>query len=160
MVDQRDMAAIVGELEFFNGLDDETVSLLAGCAKNVRYNAGDYIFRESQPADTFYMLRHGTVALELHVPGRHPLVVESVAPGGMLGWSWIVPPYHWAFDARCNSLVRAIAFDGACLRGKMEDDHALGYELMRRFMTVLADRLNGTRLRLVDMYAPTNANAD
>ena len=85
------MASIVAELDFFDGLDAETVALLAGCAKNVRYNAGDYIFREAQQADTFYMLRHGSVALELHVPGRQPLVVESVSPGGMLGWSWIVP---------------------------------------------------------------------
>lgn len=160
MAEQRDMAAIVGEMEFFDGLDADTVALLAGCAKNVRYDAGDYIFREAQKADTFYMIRHGSVALELHVPARKPLVVETVASGGMLGWSWIIPPYHWSFDAHCTSLVRAIAFDGTCLRGKMEDDHALGYELMRRFTTVLADRLAGTRLRLVDMYAPLLPETD
>jgi len=158
MVDQKDMASIVGEMAFFEGLDSATLELLAGCAKNVRFDAGAYIFRESEQADAFYLVRHGDVALELYVPGRKPLVVETVGSGGMLGWSWISPPYRWSNDARCVSLVRAIAFDGTCLRGKMEADHSFGYEMMRRFMTVVAGRLHGTRLRLADMYAPAAAN--
>ncbi|MBB4304888.1 CRP-like cAMP-binding protein [Rhodobium orientis] len=160
MVDQRDMASIIGEVDFFDGLPADTLELLAGCAKNVRFNAGDYIYREGQAADTFYIIRHGSVAVQLHVPGRRPLVIESLTTNEVLGWSWIVAPYRWSFDAQCVTLVRALAFDATCLRGKMETDCAVGYEMLRRFVTVMSQRLRGTRIRLADMYAPTVNAAD
>ncbi len=94
----------------------------------------------------------GRVALEVNVPGRGPFQLESCGEGGVLGWSWLFPPYKWHFDARAVGLVGALAFDGACLRGKCEGDHDLGYELHRRFEAVLIDRLQATRLRLLDLY--------
>ena len=106
------------------------------------------LFREGEPADVFYVVRRGRVALELYVPARGPMTVETVEAGEVVGWSWLFPPYRWHFDARAVAPVRAIAVDGACLRGKCEDDPALGYELMQRFSAVLLDRLNATRLRL------------
>jgi CRP-like cAMP-binding protein len=110
------------------------------------------LFREGDPADAFYVVRRGRVALELFVPNRGALTVETIEPGEVVGWSWLFPPYRWHFDGRAVEPVRAIAVDGACLRGKCNADPALGYELMRRFSQVMLERLQATRLRLADLY--------
>ena len=136
----------------FTGLRPEDLALIAGCARNVAFEAGELLFREGEPADTFYVVRRGRVSLELHTPERGGLVIETIEPGEVVGWSWLFEPYVWHFDARAAGPVRAIAFDGACLRGKCEDDKALGYELMKRFAQVMIDRLQHARVRLLDVY--------
>jgi hypothetical protein len=92
------------------------------------------------------------VAVELHHPPRGTALIETIEAGEVLGWSWLFPPYRWHFDARALLPVRATAFDGRCLRGKCADDRDLGYELMSRFAQILIDRLQWTRLRLLDVY--------
>jgi CRP-like cAMP-binding protein len=100
----------------------------------------------------FYAVRSGAVGLELASPTQSPLVIETLHEGDVLGWSWLFPPYRVRYDARAIGEVHAIAFDGACLRGKCDDDHDLGYELMRRFAQVITERLQATRIRLLDVY--------
>jgi CRP-like cAMP-binding protein len=139
------------------GLGRDELELLAGCARNVHFDAGEQIFREGEPADAFWIIRHGRVALEAHVPARGPLTIETLEPGEVLGWSWLFPPYRWHFDARSLTGVRATAFDGTCLRGKCADDPALGYDLMQRFASVMVERLQATRLRLLDVYGDGRA---
>ncbi len=129
-----------------------TPSSWPGAPRPSASTAGETLFREGEPADVFYLVRRGRVALELYVPARGPITVETVDAGDVVGWSWLFPPYTWHFDARAVGPVRAIAVDGACIREKCDDDPALGYELMRRFSAVLLDRLNATQLRLVDLY--------
>ena len=148
----RTLDEIVGESPVFDGLTGDRLELIAGCATNVGFAAGERLFREGEPADTFYLVRRGRVALSTHVPARGSVVIETLDPGEIVGWSWLFPPHVWQFDARAVDDVRAVAFDGACLRGKCEADHALGYELMRRFAAVMIDRLQHTRLRLLDLY--------
>jgi hypothetical protein len=92
------------------------------------------------------------VALEVTAPGRAPLVVQTLGAGEILGWSWLVPPHHWLFDAVALEQTRAIALDGRCLRGKCEADHDLGYELLKRFALIMEERLEATRLQLLDLY--------
>ena len=91
------------------------------------------LFREGAPAERFYLIREGAVALEVDAPGRGPLVIETLHEGDVAGWSWLFEPYRWQFDARATVPIATVAFDGACLRGKCEADHELGYQLMRRF---------------------------
>ena len=148
----RQLEEILADVPFLGGMSPERLALLAGCASNVHFDAGELIFREGDQADTFYVLRHGSVAIELHAPARNPMTVETVEAGDVLGWSWLFPPYRTHFDARALSSVRATGFDGACLRGKCEDDPALGYDLMKRFAQVFTERLHWTRLRLLDIY--------
>jgi CRP-like cAMP-binding protein len=148
----RQLEEILGQVPFFRGMSPERLALLAGCASNVHFDAGELIFREGDEADTFYVVRHGTVAIELHAPARNPMTVETIEAGDVLGWSWLFPPYRTHFDARALSGVRATGFDGTCLRGKCEDDPALGYDLMKRFALVFTERLHWTRLRLLDIY--------
>jgi CRP/FNR family cyclic AMP-dependent transcriptional regulator len=136
----------------FAGMAHDDLALIAGCAQNVGFEEGQLLFREGQHADLFYLVRRGRVALEVHSPDRGGLVVDSADPGEIVGWSWLFPPYRWHFDARAASDVRAIAFDGECLRGRCDEDTRLGYELMQRFAQVMIDRLQHTQLRLLDVY--------
>jgi CRP/FNR family transcriptional regulator, cyclic AMP receptor protein len=140
------------DLPFFAGLPPADLELIAGCASNVRFREGELLFREGDDAESFFVLRHGTVALETFVPARGPFTIETLDAGEVVGWSWLFPPYRWHFDAHARSLVRATRFDGACLRAKCETEPRLGYELMSRFAQVMIDRLQSTRLRLLDVY--------
>lgn len=140
---------------FLGGLDQGILDVIAGCARNVRFEAGAYICRESEPADSFYLLRHGRVALEMHTPARGAIAFQTLEAGEILGASWLVPPYRWDFDARAIELTRAFAFDAACLRDKCEADHHLGYELMKRFVPELVRRMQSARLQRADLYETT-----
>ena len=146
---------IVREHPFFSGMKEEFLELISGCAKNVRFEAGQYVFHEGQPADQFYLLRSGRVAIQLSAPER-TLTVQTVGEDEIVGASWLVPPYRWGFDAKALELTRAIAMDAACLRGKCEGDHDLGYEMMKRFMPILIQRLHATRLQILDVYGVRN----
>jgi CRP/FNR family transcriptional regulator, cyclic AMP receptor protein len=148
----ENLESILTEHPFLEGLDKKQIQLLVGCASNVIFKAGDFIFREGEPADSFYFIRHGRVLIETHVPQKGPLIIRSREKGEILGWSWLVPPYRWHFDARAVELTRAIALDGKCLREKCEVDHDLGYEIMKRFALIIAERLEATRLQLMDIY--------
>jgi CRP/FNR family transcriptional regulator, cyclic AMP receptor protein len=143
---------LIAHAPVFAGLGSEDLTLIAGCAQNVGFDDGELLFREGEPADTFYVVRRGRVSLELHTPERGGLVIDTIEPGEVVGWSWLFEPYVWHFDARAAGPLRAIAFDGACLRGKCEDDKELGYELMKRFAQVMIDRLQHARVRLLDVY--------
>jgi len=144
---------ILGEHEFLRGLKPEHLALIAGCASNVRFEAGATLFHEGDEADQFYVIRQGKVAVDTHAPGIGPITVQTIGEGEILGWSWLVPPYEWRFTARSVELTRAIALDAACLRNKCETDHDLGYELLKRFTDIISQRLDATRLQLLDVYA-------
>ncbi|MCC6777727.1 MAG: cyclic nucleotide-binding domain-containing protein [Hyphomicrobiales bacterium] len=145
---------IVREHRFFAGLKEEFCQLICGCAKNVRFEAGQFLFHEGDAADWFYLIRHGRVALTASLPGRGAMTFQTVGVGEIVGISWLLPPYRWMYDAKALELTRAIAMDGACLRGKCEADHDLGYEMMKRFVPVLVERLQATRLQILDVYGP------
>ncbi len=146
------LARVLAEHPFFAGLKPEHLEFIAGCARNVRFNPGEYIFREGETADKFYVIRYGHVALEVHRPEKGPMIIETISNGEVLGWSWLVSPYIWHFDARTIELTRAIAMDGNCLRRKCEEDHELGYEMFKRIAVLMEQRLQATRLQLMDVY--------
>jgi len=143
---------VLSQHPFFQSLDEGYRKLIVGCASNVVFQAGEIIFREGESADQFYIIRHGRVALEMHNGGKGPIIVETLGEGDVLGWSWLVPPYHWRFDAHAVELTRAIALDGQCLRKKCYEDHSLGYELLMRIVNLIAERLHATRMQLMDVY--------
>jgi len=147
-----DIEHILKEHPFFAGLPPAQGKLIAGCARNHMFNAGQYLFHEGEPANEFFVIRHGHVALEIVAPGQAPLVFATLGQGEIVGASWLVPPYRWTFDARAVELTRAIGIDAACLRGKCEADHDLGYAMMKRFLSVLVQRLHATRLQILDIY--------
>ena len=148
----RTIAELVEACGVFEGLPADQLELVAGCGANRTFRDGELLMKEGEHADAFYVIRHGTVALETYVPQRGALMIETLHDEDVLGWSWLVPPYLTHFDARALGVVRTVAFDGTCLRGKCEADPALGYELMKRFAAVLTERLQATRIRLLDVY--------
>ena len=137
---------------FFKGLKPEYLQLVTGCASNVRFDTGTYIFNEGEEASQFYLIRQGKVALEIYAAQHGPLAIETIEAGEVLGWSWLFPPYRWHFNARAIEPIRTIMLDGVCLREKGETDHDLGYELMKRVAHILIQRLQATRLQLLDIY--------
>ncbi len=143
---------ILAEHAFLKGLSHKQLQLLIGCASNVKFDVGDRIFREGQEADHFYILREGMVSIEIPVGRRRGITIETIGPGDVLGWSWLVAPYQWRFDARVMKVTRAIALDAKCLRGKCEQDHELGFELLSRVLQVVEQRLLATRMQLLDVY--------
>jgi CRP/FNR family cyclic AMP-dependent transcriptional regulator len=149
---RKELDEILAHVPFFEGMPEDAIALIAGCGRNVRFDAGETIFRQGDPADHFYVVRHGSIAVGNFVPPRGELVIETLEAGDLLGWSWLFPPYRSHFDARALSIVRATQFDGACLRDKCAADPALGYDLISRFAQVLIERLQWTRLRLLDVY--------
>lgn len=147
----KEIQDLLAEHPLFAALPNGDLALLAGCARLARFTAGELLVRTGGDAEEFHVLRSGRVALEIPVAGA-PLVVETLGDGDVVGASWLFPPYRWQFDARALEDLGTVAFDAACLRGKCEDDHRLGYELMTRFVALLAERLQATRLRLIDVY--------
>lgn len=153
MTDVKSIFDTIGGFDFFSQLPDEDVELIAGCGRNARFEAGQYLAREGAPADSFFVIRTGSVAIELYVPGLGSRVLETLHAGDIAGWSWIFPPYVWTFDIRAAEDVRTVAFDGKCLRGKCSQNPALGYRLTQRFAQVMSERIRMTRFRLLDLYS-------
>ncbi len=159
MVATKGLPELLAAHAFTKELSRPALDVIAGCARNVRFAPGEYVFREGGEANWFYLIRRGTVALEMMIPGRGRTTIQTLKDGEILGVSWLFPPYRWSFDARAASDLRAIAFDGACLRGKCDADHDLGYELMRRFAPKLSERLQAVRLQLADLYGDPHARS-
>ena len=145
---------VIAEHPFFAGLDGGFTNLMVSCASNVRFKAGTYILKEGDPANTFYLVREGKVAVEIFAPHK-PIIVATIGVGEILGWSWLLEPYQWKFNARAVNDVRAIALDGKCLRNKCDENHDLGYEILKRFARIIEQRLDATRLQVLDLYATT-----
>ena len=143
---------ILAKHPFLKGLKPEHLKILVGCASNVRFNAGQLLSHEGEEANEFYMIREGKVAVQIQGAERGPIIVQTIGEGEVLGWSWLIPPYRWRFDVKALELTRAIALDGKCLRTKSEEDHDLGYELLRRFAGIIVERLEAARLQLLDVY--------
>ncbi len=151
-MDIHSLQPIIAEHPFFAGLQPHHLELITGCASNVRFMARERIFREGEPANHFYMIRHGNVQVKVYVPGKSYKTIHTVHSGEVLGWSWLFPPYRWHFDAEAVEVTRAIAFDGVCLRNKCDADHELGYQLMQRFVQMMMERLYATQLQVLDVY--------
>ena len=148
----EDLARILKEHPFFQGMPEAFCDLISDCATTEQFEAGSYVFHEGDPANHFYLLRHGKVALEIKAPERGSITFQTVRAGEILGVSWLVPPYRLTCDGRATELTRTITVNAACLREKCDEDHDFGYEMMMRFMPIMVQRLKATRLQLLDVY--------
>lgn len=146
-------AEALAEERFFAGLPEPHRAALAATADTVRVPAGHRFFEEGDSAQLFWLLRSGKVALDLQVPGRGAVVVETLPASSVLGWSWLFPPHRWRFGAVAQEPVTAFRFDGPGVRELCAADPRLGYDLTLRFGTVMLDRLEATRVRMLDLYA-------
>jgi CRP-like cAMP-binding protein len=143
---------LLADQHFLRGMEREQLETIAECASHVRFQKGQFLFREGEFARRFYIITSGVVSLEIFAPGRGTVTLETLEDGDVLGWSWLFEPYRWHFDAFAQTDITAVAFDALCLRGKCDADHDLGYELVKRFSKVIMERLQATRLALLDVY--------
>jgi CRP-like cAMP-binding protein len=138
-------------LNTFESLSPEHVDFIAGCARNAHFNKGAFLLLEGRAADVFYVVQEGSVALEMQ--GANQVVtIQTIDAGDILGWSWLLPPYTWHFDARALTPVSAFAFDAVCVREKSEKDPVFGFEIYKFFSRVIVERLMTTRVQLIDVY--------
>lgn len=142
----------LGEHPFFRGMRPRDLAWLAELAEPLALEVGDYLYREGDESKDFYLIQEGLVRLEIHTPGRGELVIQTLGPGEVLGWSVMLPETRKTFDARIFQATRLLAFDAAAVRKRSEEDHHFGYELCKRFSRVIGERLQATRLRLLDLY--------
>lgn len=147
-----DISGIIRGHPFFQSLDPSFSDLVCGCARNARFDAGSYLCREGEPADSLYLIREGQVALEIHAPAAEPLRFQTLDSGDLVGLSWLIPPYRWTYDARALGRTRVIQMDARCLRDRCEADHDLGYAVFKQLLPILVSRLQATRLQLLDIY--------
>lgn len=157
MVQIDNLGPIIAQHPFFADWDPGALEVVIGCCANHVFKPGSYIYRQGEPADRFYLIREGLVAMEIYVPGRPAISVETLEAGEIMGWSWLFPPYEWSNDARAVETVRTVSIDGACLRRKIESDKTLGYEIYKRFLPIMAKRLLQARLRIVELATEPGA---
>jgi cAMP-binding proteins - catabolite gene activator and regulatory subunit of cAMP-dependent protein kinases len=148
----RTLSELLATHSLFSRLDAAGRAALAGCARNRRFRAGAMIQREGDPAEAILLLRAGDAAIEIAAPGRPPLRVETVHPGGVIGWGWLAPPHRCMADARALTDLRATALDAACLRARCDARPEIGYALLKAWAEELTERMRAQRLQLLDLY--------
>ena len=144
------MASLLVEQGFFASVPENVAATISELTSERKAGIDELLFRQGDRADHFYLVKSGLIAVELYAPGRDPIVVEHVYDGDVVGWSWLVAPYRWGFDARAVEPSSLIDIDAAALRERFPTDPILGYEVMRRFIPVMARRLSSARERLVE----------
>lgn len=142
---------LISEHAFFVDMPTEYIQTISSCGRNVHFKGGEYIAREGDSADVFYVIRSGHASIEIRTP-KEARIIQTLRSGDIAGWNWIFPPYKWAFDLRAIEGLSAITLDGKCLREKCELDTDLGYLLMKKFAIIITERLHATRMQLIDVY--------
>jgi len=144
-------AAALATHPFLHGMSREQLAVLAGAASDVMFPAGRRLFEDGGNAGHFWLIQSGQVTLDLQVPGQGRMKIESIGMGELLGWSWLFPPYRWAFGAVAANPVKAFEFGAPTVRASCASDPGLGYELTTRLARVVASRLQATRVRLISV---------
>ncbi|MCB2081923.1 MAG: Crp/Fnr family transcriptional regulator [Rickettsiales bacterium] len=158
MVKIRNIKDLLTEAPLFDGMADHYLELLAGCGRLAHFKAGEFLLKEGEEANSFYLIRRGEVAIESHTPGGRPLTVAKVGTLGIVGYSWLFPPYRNQFDSCAVTSVDAVHLDGKCLRGKAESDHELGYQFIKRFAAIMIRRMQDARRQMLDIYGNEKAS--
>jgi CRP-like cAMP-binding protein len=154
MPDSGDYAAELQRHPFMAGMAPELIERMAGCViGTTRWEEDEVIFRSGGAAERCYLVLSGEIALEVYSPGSRPRIVLTISRGEVLGWSWLFEPYRWAFDAKVMTPAEALVLDGEAIRNCIVEHKDLGYEVMSRFARLIVDRLQATRLQLLDFYA-------
>ena len=143
---------ILASHPFTSGLGPAHLDHLLSCSRDRIYATGDFLCREGEAADSFFLIWEGRASLEVHVVRHGGLRIETVHPGEVLGWSWMVAPHRWRLDARALEPVRAVVLDAPALRKHCDRDHELGFQVLKRLTQVVGHRLSRTRAQLVEMH--------
>ena len=146
--EQESLEQILADQPFLKNLEPSFLQIITECASEKHFEANEFLFREKEDADEFYLINQGRIALTTFVPGRGFINIQFLSDGKVVGWSWLIRPHRWHFNAVAMEPTDVIAIDGKKLRDECEKDHDLGYELMKRLSLVVGQRLRMTRMRL------------
>lgn len=133
---------------FLRSMSDEHIELALRNAKETEFEAGDVLFREGEPANRFFLVQSGHIALESYSPEQGTTTFQTVGPGQVIGWSWLFPPFSWHFQARAAEPTRVITLDGGHLLVTCENNNEFGYDFMRRIAQLVIKRLQASRVKL------------
>ena len=145
------LAKAIATHRFVAGIKPEHLKRLVDAAMFRKFDRDEVVFREGDPANRFYLISHGKIALESRRNDESAPLVQFVGAGEVLGWSWLFPPYYWHFDARAVEPTSAIFFYGTRLREQCEHDPEFGYDLMKRVAAIVIKRLQSARLELLQL---------
>jgi len=149
----RPIDSIIARHEFFKEFRRDHMEIMQACAEEVRFNRDQYLVRQGQGAERFFLIRKGQVRVELVGEDKKPIPVQTVGPNEIVGWSWMIPPYRWSFDVRAQEPTIAIVFDGSALRKTCEKDFELGFRLLQRVNFALLQRLEALRAQLLEIHS-------
>lgn len=141
---------------FLDGCTTGFLNHLEEFAKEVKFAEGDIILRTGEYADRFYLICEGKIALEAESDGAPAVLLQTLGPGDLLGWSWLYPPFEWHFTARALEPCRAVELNAASLLIRAEEDPVFGYDLMRRVSKHLIQRMQMLRKRLAEEVRQRN----
>jgi CRP-like cAMP-binding protein len=140
--------------DFFRELPDEIRDFLAAHAKLRRLGEGEVLFHFAERARHFYLLLSGHISVEVAAIEGPSLQLQELGPGMVLGWSWLIPPNRWSFQARAQTPVEVIEFDGAAVLAQCESNPVFGYVLLKRFSKLMSERLQHARQRMIEEWRP------
>jgi CRP-like cAMP-binding protein len=152
-IETEPLAARVTLHPFLAGMNRAQLAALTDCAMTTHFKKGQTILREGEFANRFYLIESGKVALESGADSGEPVAIETIGSGDLLGWSWMFPPYTWQFTAQSIEPTTAIFFYGTILREHCENDHSLGYQLLKRMSAVMVKRLQAARRQMLVLHA-------
>ena len=157
MIDRKPDSTLLQNLsgnEFFDGLKPEYLAFLAETAARKQYRSGDALFRQGEHAGHFYLVLDGMISVEVPAIQGPALQLQKLGSGKILGWSWLIAPYRWDFQARILSDAEVIEFNGTEVLAKCEADHSFGYDLFKRFTHLMSERLMAARRTMMDQWNP------
>ncbi len=140
---------------FFSDMSDEHLDFLASCATDMSAEADSSLFKQGDHANRFFIVREGHVVVEVPALYGPALEIQNLGADQLLGWSWLISPYQWDFQARAAEASRLWQFDGERVLAKCESDPAFGYELLKRFTVLMSERLTAARRKMMDQWVPS-----
>ncbi len=149
----KNIKEVLSDLSFFSDMSDEMLEFIAACGQNMHFSPDEYVGRESGSADYLFVITKGNIAVQLEHPTKGTFTIRSLHDGEIAGFSWIIPPYRMQFDLKAREHTSVVALDAGCVRKKCEEDHHLGYLMMKQSAIIMNKRLEDTRVQLMDIYS-------
>jgi CRP/FNR family cyclic AMP-dependent transcriptional regulator len=150
----KDIRQIIAESKFFAGLSEGGIEYLCAQARRRKLAAGKVLFQQGDRAKHFYLLLEGHVSLGIPALEGPALELQDLGPGEIAGWSWLLPPHLWNFQARARTAVEFLEFDGAAILAHCEEEPRFGYELIKRFSALMSERLQFAREKMMQAWRP------
>ncbi|WP_290647951.1 Crp/Fnr family transcriptional regulator [Aquisalimonas sp.] len=144
----------LAKLPFFSDVDTAFLDILSNFASQRHLAKDEVLFRQGDWAEAFYVVRSGKILIEVPAISGPSLVIQRLGDGKVLGWSWLIPPFQWTFQARAEQATELFEFDGAGILAQCEEDPAFGYAILKRFSGLMSERLEAARRRMMDEWNP------